>query len=100
MAAARETLEETGYSVTPDESTHRIHRYVFVWAGNEVACTTHWFMATATPAEPVPVDDAPFNLGPSWVPLQDVANALTYHEGTRDLALEMIHQYAVREPNT
>ena len=93
IAAAREALEETGYSVTLNEASQRIHEYVFVWAGESYACTTHWFMATTGPDEPAQVDDAPFNLGPSWIPVQEVAGALTYHEGTRDLALDMIRQH-------
>ena len=93
-AAVREAREETGYAVTLNEASHRIHEYVFTWAGEDYACTTHWFMAIPKPEPPAAVDDDAFNLGPSWIPVREVETTLIYHEGTRDVTMEMIRRYA------
>ena len=78
-AAIRETLEETGLHVRVVESTERVERYPFRWAGEDVDVTTHFFFAELD--EPFaatidPVKDATYNLGASWMPVSDALEAM------------------------
>jgi 8-oxo-dGTP pyrophosphatase MutT (NUDIX family) len=65
--AIREMLEETGYRVRLTSDVF-ITRYPFRWNAKLVQCATHWFTAELTSEEQAPVEDAPYNLGSSWLP--------------------------------
>lgn len=80
-AAERETREETGFAVVADPGSECIARYRFVWAGVEVDCTTHFFRARLAEGVDAParVTDADYNLGVSWVPLEELQVALGFH---------------------
>jgi len=78
-AAARETLEETGIRVRVDEPSLSVVRYPFRWAGEDFDVTTHYFAADleAPFVETLPpVEDAPYNLGASWMPPSDALEAM------------------------
>src|SRR5258706_515100 len=45
-AAARETIEETGYAVVVDEESELVREYPFEWGGKMFDCVTHFFRAT------------------------------------------------------
>jgi 8-oxo-dGTP pyrophosphatase MutT (NUDIX family) len=80
--ARRETLEETGLRVRIDPSIELVEEYPFVWAGEERAITTHFFAATLE--EPFSltlpeVIDADYNLGASWMPVEEALAAMAVH---------------------
>ena len=79
--AVRETLEETGYLVLAEEAGAQCIRYPFVWAGIDVDVTTHFFRARLASArdQPAPVDDADYNEGTVWLPLDQVEAELAFH---------------------
>lgn len=81
QAAARETFEETGYRVQPDLGSERIARYPFVWAGENVDCTTHFFRARlrGDKRAPAATRDADYNEGAVWLPLCQLEDALGFH---------------------
>jgi tRNA(adenine34) deaminase len=79
QAAARETLEETGYRVQVDEASERIARYPFVWGGVDVDVTTHFFSAGLDSPDPAPVHDADYNEGVVWLPLDQADAELGFH---------------------
>jgi tRNA(adenine34) deaminase len=80
-AAARETLEETGYVVTVDPASEIVARYPFVWNGQQVDVTTHFFRARlATAAPPLAVHDASYHEGVVWLPWSHVRATLGYDE--------------------
>lgn len=84
-AAARETLEETGYRVAVDPASEVVAAYCFRWAGKDYDCRTHFFRAElADPAAaPAVVDDDPYLLGVEWVAVADVDDVFGYHEDIR-----------------
>jgi tRNA(adenine34) deaminase len=92
-AAARETLEETGYDVRVDEASVIVARYPFVWASLSFDCVTHFFRAQlATPRDaPLAVSDASYHEGVVWLELAQLDGAFDYHavihDAVRALAL-------------
>src|SRR5437763_13471148 len=67
-AAARETLEETGYGVAVDPASEVVADYCFRWSGRDYDCRTHFFRAALVDAAAAPaaVDDDPYMLGVEW----------------------------------
>lgn len=93
QAAARETLEETGYAVDVEAGSERVARYPFVWSGLAIDCVTHFFRARLRlpQAAPAPVHDVFFNEGVVWLELARIDREFDYdaviHEAVRALAL-------------
>src|SRR5437016_3693264 len=60
-AAARETLEETGYRVAVEPAGEVVADYCFRWSGKDYDCRTHFFRAVLVDpaAAPALVDDDP-----------------------------------------
>jgi 8-oxo-dGDP phosphatase len=95
-AAARETLEETGYRVTVDPASALVFDYTFPWGGRDVPCRTHFFRARLADAE----DDAPARASRradegylqqvEWVPVGDVPAVFAGHETIRRAVLALI----------
>lgn len=79
-AAFRETLEETGYSVSIDKASHLTGRYDFLWNGRIYDCETEWFLGSLESDLAQEVDDAPYNLSTLWLDLKDVSTALSYNK--------------------
>jgi 8-oxo-dGTP pyrophosphatase MutT (NUDIX family) len=79
-AAARETLEETGYDVIIDAQSEYVAHYPFTWAGMPVSCTTHFYRAGLRDLRiaPTPVNDAPYHEGVVWLPLDRVEAELGF----------------------
>ena len=90
-AAAREVLEETGYAVEVDPEALFTARYPYVWMGVEIAVTTHFFRARLVGDRQAPhaTDDASYNEGACWLPLDRVDAELSFngaiHEAVRFL---------------
>jgi 8-oxo-dGTP pyrophosphatase MutT (NUDIX family) len=80
-AAARETLEETGYAVEIDHDARISARYPYVWMGLKIAVTTHFFRARLADdrPEPLPTHDATYNEGACWLPLDQLEAELSFH---------------------
>ncbi len=78
MAALRETLEETGYSVTLN-NTAFVTEYAFRWNGTRFDCQTHWFGATCDDLPPQQVDDADYILKTAWLPWPQSRILFSYH---------------------
>jgi 8-oxo-dGTP pyrophosphatase MutT (NUDIX family) len=81
QAAARELLEETGYSARVDESSELIARYDYPWNGVVFDCTTYFYRAAlAQPGvPPSSVQDASYHEGVEWLALADVPKELSFH---------------------
>lgn len=86
QAAARETLEETGYAVRVDTASELVAHYPFVWSGLTFDCTTHFFRARLRDARGAPpaVRDASYNEGVVWVELAQLDRAFEYDATIRD----------------
>ena len=82
-AARRETLEETGYRVTPVAGTHSVLQYEFEWGGKRIPCETHFFEAVWDGTDPVPVTDAIVR-GVKWLAPDEAERALDFHPALRD----------------
>jgi len=80
-AAVRETFEETGYRVHADASRSCTAQYEYTWDGTSRLIMTHFFRATlANPhAAATAVQDASYNEGVHWLPLDEVPRALGFH---------------------
>lgn len=78
QAAARETMEETGYAITLGAKVFT-SQYLFHWAGASVACETQWFTAVCTATPPRPVNDASYLLQASWLPWPASRSCFSYH---------------------
>jgi 8-oxo-dGTP pyrophosphatase MutT (NUDIX family) len=80
QAAVRETLEETGYRVRCLPRTSVVADYPFVWAGNDVDVTTHFFAAALVDgnAAAEPVNDASYLEGTFWIAICDVPRELGF----------------------
>jgi 8-oxo-dGTP pyrophosphatase MutT (NUDIX family) len=78
-AAARETLEETGITVTLLPHPPLVARYPFVWNDRTYDCTTSFFAATCEKPLKTPiVDDAAYNKGVAWIPLSQVEAMMNF----------------------
>lgn len=80
--ARREALEETGVAVRVLEPLVLVDEYPFRWNAVDYICTTHYFPADLEgpfTRELGSVDDAPYNLGASWVPTEEALAALAVH---------------------
>ena len=78
QAAARETLEETGYTVVPAGAAW-VNEYQFSWNGAEFQCRTHWFRATLADTPPQAVHDADYIIQATWLPWPDARDLFNYH---------------------
>jgi 8-oxo-dGTP pyrophosphatase MutT (NUDIX family) len=105
-AALRETFEETGYVARLADSTGPgvdeppttngfSVRYEFVWEGRTYDCTTVFFLCQLVDevVEPEPVDDAYYNRGPTWVPVDEVATALDFMPIPRDAIVAILRPW-------
>lgn len=96
-AAARETLEETGYRVAVDPASELIYDYSFPWGGREVPCRTHFFRAQLSDTAPAFTTrraDEGYLLDIEWVPLADVPNVFAHHETIRRAVLALLEEGA------
>ena len=92
-AAARETLEETGYRVVVDPASELVFDYTFAWGGRDVLCRTHFFrarLADATAAAAARRADETYLLEIEWVPLEDVPRVFADHETIRRAVLALV----------
>ncbi len=78
---ARETLEETGYEVSPQQ-TVVTSEYDFTWNNKDVWCRTHFMRADLKSDfnNPKKVTDADYNKGVKWIPKDDFASYFHYDE--------------------
>lgn len=82
QCGARETMEETGYRVRLDSSSKLTRKYIFPWNGQQVDCTTHFYRGYLDENfhPPKPVDDADYNLGPTWISISKIPETFGYHD--------------------
>lgn len=82
IAARRETLEETGLRVRVDSLVELVATYPFRWAGDDYDVTTHFlaaFLEDTFALEIPKVIDADYNLGASWLPVEEAREAMSVH---------------------
>lgn len=79
--AARESLEETGYEVTP-HSEIVTSEYDFKWNNQDIWCRTHFVRADLKTdfQSPKKVIDADYNKGVRWVPVDDFMAYFDYNK--------------------
>lgn len=85
IAAARETLEETGYRVRVDAESEVVAHYPYEWDGVLRQITTYFFRGSLVDPElkPAPVDDANYNEGVVWLPVREIPSALGFNDVMR-----------------
>lgn len=94
VTARREALEETGLAVCVEPGVELVETYPFRWAGVDYDVTTHYFgAALESPFElTVPkVIDADYNLGASWVPVNDALEAMAIHPAIAASTARVLH---------
>ncbi len=80
-AAARETLEETGYKVDLIKEIQTQRRYDFEWNGHINDCDTVFIAGKLIEVEPsVPVNDASYHQGVAWISVDDITKVFAYHK--------------------
>lgn len=89
-AAARETLEETGYTARVQPDPVIIHRYLFRWAGKVYDCETCAFLGEVTSPVPAKVDDADYLLGCRWIPASRLAGLMADHPDILEIAQTLL----------
>jgi tRNA(adenine34) deaminase len=84
-AAARETLEETGYRVRVRAGSERVERYPYTWAGRRYDVTTHFFRVDLIGGRDARVDAEPESIveGAEWVPRSQLDAVLCYDASIR-----------------
>jgi 8-oxo-dGTP pyrophosphatase MutT (NUDIX family) len=97
-AAARETLEETGYRVEVDPASELVFDYTFAWGGRDVPCRTHFFRARlaedAAPARASRRADEGYLQEIQWVPVAEVPTVFAGHETIRRAVLALLGENA------
>jgi len=91
-AAARETLEETGYRVAIAPDSELVARYAFRWSGALFQVTTHFFRAQllAPEAAPAEVHDADYHEGVCWLPLAQIPAELGFDRQILDAVQRLL----------
>ncbi len=81
QCVTRETLEETGYHVSPLEPI-LTSEYDFHWNGQDVWCRTHFVRADLISdfKNPEKVQDADYNKGVKWIPAHDLGSYFHYND--------------------
>jgi 8-oxo-dGTP pyrophosphatase MutT (NUDIX family) len=79
-AAARETLEETGYKILVDSDSAIDAEYNFNWDGQDYHCLTFFYRARLlNPLQSAAhVVDADYHKGVTWVDLEKVNETFSY----------------------
>lgn len=90
--AIRETLEETGYSITLLENIETCRKYVFKWNGKDYHCETWYLAGTLESVESEEVNDALYNKGPDWVPVDEVETFFSYHKDVLEPIQEILRE--------
>lgn len=91
--ARRETLEETGLRVRVDPDVCLVETYPFRWAGVDYDVTTHYFSASLDEVfrlELPKVIDAPYNLGASWLLVDEALAAMAVHPSIASAAARVL----------
>ena len=81
-AARREALEETGLRVRVASDLAVVDSYPFRWDEVDYEVTTHYFAAELEGAfthSLPPVNDATYNLGAAWLPVDEALEAMSIH---------------------
>ncbi|MBK7889390.1 MAG: NUDIX domain-containing protein [Bdellovibrionales bacterium] len=88
QTAIRETLEETGYTVTISKTISEPRsirkRYLFEWNGKTNDCDTIFFKGKLAPTPPQAFNDADYHRGVVWIPLAEVETTFSYHADILD----------------
>ena len=92
-AAERETLEETGYKVKVDVLASVDREYFFEWKGQTYDCLTIFYRAELSSPFASPVNDADYNKGVEWLPLQKIHESFAYSSETRSAILELCLEF-------
>jgi tRNA(adenine34) deaminase len=91
-AAARETLEETGYQVEIFPSQNVDKEYGFHWNGEDFNCLTIFYKARLiNPFQsPKKVEDATYNKGVHWIPVKDIDHTFGYNKEILEAVKELL----------
>lgn len=88
-AAARETLEETGYQVAVDALSAIDREYFFEWKGQTFDCLTIFYRGDLVSPFASVVNDADYNHGVEWVELDRIPEIFAYSAEIRSAVLEL-----------
>lgn len=93
QAAERETLEETGYSISVDVDTAIDREYSFYWNGKSYECLTLFYLGNLKSPMARAVKDADYNKGAVWLELSEVDKVFSYSEEIHSAVKELIEKY-------
>lgn len=88
-AAARETMEETGYQVQIDALSAIDREYFFEWKGQTFDCLTIFYRGDLISPFASPVSDADYNHGVEWIELERIPEAFAYSSEIRSAIQEL-----------
>lgn len=89
-AAARETFEETGFSVVVDPESCVDKEYIFHWDGEDYDCLTMFYRGRLKSPLQAPVDDAAYHRGVVWVPRAEIREVFGYSREILDAIEELL----------
>lgn len=89
-AAARETMEETGYQIQVDALSAIDREYFFEWKGETFDCLTIFYRGDLVSPFASKVNDADYNKGVEWIDLEQIPQAFAYSSEIRSAILELI----------
>lgn len=89
-AAARETLEETGFTVLVDEKNSVDKEYLFQWNNQIFDCLTIFYPASLSSPFAKKVQDTDYHLGVEWIEKSEVDKAFSYCPEIRDAVIEIL----------
>lgn len=95
-AAARETEEETGYSVVIDTASCVDKEYKFLWNNEEYDCLTLFYRAHLKSPFQIPQaqrhKEPDYHKGVQWIPVLQIKEAFNYCPEVRDAIFEILAQ--------
>jgi tRNA(adenine34) deaminase len=77
-AAERETLEETGFTVSVEAEKSVDKEYLFHWDGADYDCITIFYRARLRSPIQREVNDASYHRGVTWVPINEIHTVFNY----------------------
>lgn len=92
-AAARETLEETGFKVHVDAESAIDREYFFYWDGEDYDCLTIFYWATLASPLQKTVNDQEYNRGVHWISLSEIKEKLAYSAEILSATEELIQKH-------
>lgn len=97
QAAERETLEETGYSVSVNVGSAIDREYDFFWNGKNFHCLTVFYLAKLKSPIAKLVTDVDYNKGTFWLDLDEIESKFSYSAEIFSAVKELVEEYKINQ---